>query len=377
MKTFILLTAVGILLSLSIAAIAIPGQAGSAQDSTDVPMLNATSADIATLPETESAPTLRSLAEKRNFYMGAAVAYVPLLDLQPYRDTLANEYNMVVPENAMKWDATEPAQNFFEFTEADLIVNFAKTNDMQIRGHNLVWYNALPSWLTSGTFTRAQLLNILHNHIQNVVTHYKGLVAAWDVVNEAIGDDGSLRQDLWLNVIGPDYIEQAFRFAHEADPQAKLYYNDYGGEGKGRKADAIYRLVTGLKAKGVPIDGVGLQMHVGLGTHGAPQPADVSANMDRLAAVGLDVQITEMDVKIQTGTGSLDDRLAAQATLYKNMLQVCLEHKTCTAFLTWGFTDQYSWLTSKPGQDEAPLPFDKDYQPKPAYQALMNVLATS
>lgn len=313
-------------------ATAMPNQAALLEGPTEMATTSATSA--ATLAGTDSAATLRSRAEKRNFYMGAAVDYSALMSLKPYQDTLRTQYNMVVAENAMKWDATQPGPDVFDFAQADAIVDFATANKMQMRGHNLVWYNQLPSWVKSGNFTRDQLLDVMRKHISGVMGHYRGHILAWDVVNEAVADDGSLRQDLWLNVIGPDYIEQAFRFAHDADPQARLYYNDYGGEGTGRKADAIYALVSDLKNKGVPIDGVGLQMHVGIGPREAPQPDDVSANMDRLAALGLDVQITEMDVKIQNGTGREDRKLTAQASLYANMLHVCLQHKTCTAFLT-------------------------------------------
>jgi len=333
--------------------------------------------DNPTMASTQNTPTLRSLAAKRNFYMGAAVAVSPLLSLPQYRDTLSQQYNMVVAENAMKWDATEPGQGVFDFSQADPIVKFAEANQMRVRGHNLVWHNQLPAWLTAGTFTHEQLLGILHDHIYGVVTHFKGQIQDWDVVNEAVADDGSLRKDMWLDTLGPDYIEQAFRFAHDADPDAKLFYNDYNGEGIGYKANAIYALVSGLKSKGVPIDGVGLQMHVGIGPHEASDPADVSANMDRLAALGLEVQITEMDVKIQHGSGTVDQNLAAQATLYANMLQVCLQHKACTAFLTWGFTDMYTWIPGFTGKDDAPLPFDKAFQPKPAYTALLNVLSES
>ena len=339
---------------------------------------NDTSMQLATnspaMDATASGHTLRSLADKRNFYMGAAVAVGPLLASSDYSSTLSQQYNMVVAENVMKWYATEPLQGTFSFSQADQIVDFAEANHMAVRGHNLVWHNQLPGWLTSGTFTYDELLAILQKHIEGIVTHYKGRILDWDVVNEGVADDGSLRSDLWLKGLGPDYIAQAFRFAHAADPKAKLFYNDYNGEGNSRKADAIYELVKGLKSKGVPIDGVGLQMHVGIGTYQAPAVADVAANMDRLAALGLEVQITEMDVKIQNGSGTPDENRAAQARVYGDMLQVCLQHKACTALVTWGFTDQYSWIPTFTKKDDAPLPFDKAYQPKPAFMALLNSL---
>jgi len=319
--------------------------------------------------------TLRTVAQARRFYVGAAVAVSPLLNSKLYQDTLSNNYNMVVPENVMKWDATEPRRGVFDFTAADSIVSFAKANNMQVRGHNLVWHQQLPGWLTGETYSRDALLQILHDHITGLVSHFKGQILDWDVVNEGIAEDGTLRKSLWYQGIGPDYIEQAFRFAHEADPDAKLFYNDYGGEGSGKKADVIYAMVRDLKQKGVPIDGVGLQMHVGIGPYESSRPADIAANMQRLVALSLEVQITEMDVKTQNGTGSDSDKLTAQAKLYGDILRVCLQQKGCTAFLTWGFTDLFTWIPGFTHHPDAPLPFDKAYQPKPAYQSLLNVLS--
>lgn len=323
----------------------------------------------------DTTKTLRELAADRGFYIGAAIAYSPLLSKPEYSTLASKQFNIVVPENVMKWDALEPSQGRFTFTPGDDIVKFAEQNKMKVRGHTLLWHQQLPKWLTTGKFTRDELLDILHAHIKGVVEHYKGRVSAWDVVNEAVADGGGLRQSIWLTTIGPDYIEQAFRFAHEADTDAKLFYNDYGGEGKGRKADAIYNLVKDLKDKGVPIDGVGLQMHIGISSSERPSMDDIAANMERIAALGLQVQITEMDVKIQNGTGSTDDKLAAQAEVYNDVLHTCLQQKAGTALLTWGFTDEYTWIPGYTGKPDAPLPFDKDYKPKPAYAALQTALS--
>jgi endo-1,4-beta-xylanase len=235
-----------------------------------------------------------------------------------------------------------------------------------------VWFLALPSWLTTGHFTRDELISILHAHIFAEVSHYRGQVNIWDVVNEAINDDGSLRDTIWSRGIGPDYLDLAFRWAHEANPQARLFYNDYGGEGLGQKSDAIYNLVSGMIKRGVPINGVGLEMHVSV--DGYPQPQDVLANMRRLAALGLEVQITEMDVKIQNDPRPLQVRLAAEARIYRDMLSTCLDVGQCTAFVMWGFTDRHSWIPAATGHPDAPLIFDASYQPKPAYYALMDVL---
>jgi endo-1,4-beta-xylanase len=275
----------------------------------------------------------------------------------------------------MKFAAVQPGRHVYTFQDADTIVAFARAHGMQVRGHNLVWYKVLPSWLTDGNFSRQEAMTILHDHISTVVSHYRGQVSDWDVVNEGLNYDGTLLNSFWLQTIGPNYIDLAFRWAHEADPQARLFYNDYGGEGLGRKSDAIYNLVKDLRQRGVPINGVGLQMHVSLDA--TPDPQDVLTNMKRLTALGVEVQITEMDVETQDDPRSLPDKLTAEANLYRNMLSACLAAPNCTAFLMWGFTDRYSWIPYFTGHPDMPLIFDTSYRPKPAYNALIGVLAES
>jgi endo-1,4-beta-xylanase len=315
---------------------------------------------------------LRTLAQARGKYIGAAVNVDALQNEEQYRDTLAREFDIVTPEVSMKFDATEPERGLYTFAKGDAIVAFAQAHNMQVRGHNLVWYRALPSWLGSGHFSRNELMDILREHIFTEVSHYRGQVNIWDVVNEAVDNNSTLRDSIWLNGIGPQYIDMAFRWAHEANPQARLFYNDFGGEGLGRKSDAIYNLVRGLLQRGVPINGVGLQMHVSLGAY--PNPQDVLANMKRLVALGLEVQITEMDVQIQNDHRPIQARLDAEAQLYGDMLSVCLLVKQCTAFVMWGFTDRYSWIPGSTGHPDAPLIFDGEYHPKPAFFALILVL---
>ncbi len=224
-----------------------------------------------------------------------------------------------------------------------------------------------------GTFTRTQLMAILKDHIFTVVSHYRGQVNVWDVVNEAVNDVGGILRDaIWYRDIGPDYIDWAFRWAHEANLQAHLFYNDYGAEGLGTKSNAIYALVKGMLQRGVPIYGVGLQMHTSL--LNAPNEQDVITNMRRLAALGLKVQITEMDVAIQGDTHSMAQRLTLQAQIYSNMLHTCLVVKACEAFVMWGFTDRYTWIPIATGHPDAPLIFDTSYRPKPAYTAISQEL---
>src|SRR5262249_18770950 len=209
------------------------------------------------------AQTLRDAATARGLRVGAAVNITPFRNEPIYSQTLGREFNMLVAENVMKFDALHPAQNTFNFTDADALVAFAEANNMAVRGHNLVWHNQIPSWLTNGNFTRDQVIAILQNHISTVVGRYRGRIVAWDVVNEAINDsNGQLRSEsFWLQKIGPEYIAMAFQFAHQADPDAKLYYDDFGAEASGTKSDAVFNLVSGLVNQGVPINGVGWQMH--------------------------------------------------------------------------------------------------------------------
>jgi len=289
-----------------------------------------------------------------------------------YSRLLTQNFNGVTPENAMKWEVIHPEPDVYDFSQADAIVEFAIENDLKVRGHTLVWGNQLPDWVKQGNYSREQWIEILRQHITTIVGRYNGQVYAWDVVNEAVAEDGSLFNNFWLQVIGPDYIPLAFEFAHAADPDALLFYNDNGGEGSNAKSDGIYRLVQGLKEQGVPIDGVGLQMHVGLGA--SPAEEELSANLQRLADLGMQTQITEMDVRIQASDAQMEQRLAEQADIYRQVFSLCLQAPSCTAFFTWGLTDGHSWIPGYTGNPDAPLLFDENYLPKPAYDALIQLL---
>jgi uncharacterized protein (TIGR03437 family) len=275
----------------------------------------------------------------------------------------------------MKFAETEPAAHSFNFCAADQIVAYAQANGMKIRGHNLVWQQDLPAWLTSGNYSAADAAAILKEHIDTVVGYYKGKLIEWDVVNEAIAYSAPYgpQPSYWLNQLGSGYIDQAFQWAHAADPNVKLYYNDTGGEGLGAKSDAVYNLVQGMVSRGIPINGVGLQMHVGLTS--APSQADISSNIARLGALGLEVHITEMDVRVATPASAAD--LAAAAVIYQNVLSACRANSNCTALLTWGVSDAYSWIPSSYPGFGAALLLDAQYQPKPAYTAVAGVLRSA
>ena len=312
--------------------------------------------------------TLRAAAGRRVF--GTAVA-LPQLDTDPaYRTVLAREFSAVTPENAMKWASVEPTQGKFDWTAADEIVAFAAANGQQVHGHNLVWYNQVPSWLSSGSFKPDQLRVLLQAHISLEVSRFRGKIAAWDVVNEPFDDSGTLRDDVWSQALGPGYIADALRWAHAADPAAKLFINDYDIEGINAKSNAMYELVKSLKAAGVPIDGVGFQAHLE-GTTGLP--GDFAANLQRFADLGVEVEVTELDVRL--ALPATTDLLARQAETYSRVVKACTAVTACIGVTVWGFTDKYSWV---PGffQDEgAACLFDDNIAPKPAYQAVLNALS--
>ncbi len=312
---------------------------------------------------------LRILAQRNHLYIGAAVNGWYLTDPY-YANTLTREFNIITPENAMKFGPLSPAQGEYNFTEADAIVNFAIENDMPVRGHVLVWTNQLPDWLLDRQWTRDELIEILRNHIFTVVGRYRGKIMAWDVVNETIADDGTLADNFWTNGIGPDYIEMAFRWAHEADPEALLFYNDFNAEGAGPKSDGVYGLVADLVQNGVPIHGVGFEMHTTIDWN--VDPTIMAANMERLEALGLEVHITEMDVRIPSPVEPA--ALERQAEIYRTVMRACLEAANCTTFIMWGVSDAHSWIPwVYPGWGSATI-LDEEYQPKPAYWAIHTLL---
>jgi GH35 family endo-1,4-beta-xylanase len=244
-----------------------------------------------------SAVSLRDLASARNLRIGTAIQARRLTETD-YTDNAAREFNIVTPENEMKFGPIHSGHEMYNFANADAVVDFATSHGMAVKGHTLVWHSQLPGWVTGGAWTRESLMAVLHDHIMKVVGRYKGRVVWWDVVNEAMNDQGSgLRDTIWLRVIGPDYIEMAFRWAHEADPAAKLLYNDYSTEGLSAKSNAVYTMVQDLQNKSVPIDGVGLQSHLSLAN--PPREEDIASNVARLGALRFSVHFSELDVRIQ------------------------------------------------------------------------------
>jgi endo-1,4-beta-xylanase len=311
---------------------------------------------------------LRDVA--RRPLVGTAVDMSALANDPTYKAAIAREFNTVTPENVMKWETVEPQQGVTDFSQGDALVRFARANRQAVRGHTLVWHSQLPTWLTSGTFTNEQLEAILRRHIFEEAGHFRGRIYAWDVVNEAFNEDGTLRDTIWLRALGPDYIAKAFIWAHKADPHARLYYNDYNLESIGPKSDAALALVKQLKARHVPIDGVGFQGHLGIQY---PYPDTFGDNLERFAAAGFDVAITEADVRMVLPV--TPEKLATQATYFGDMMRSCVAVRRCVTFTLWGFTDKYSWVPGFFAGEGAATPLDEAFQPKPAYFALRDALA--
>src|ERR1700677_68219 len=327
------------------------------------------------------AQTLRLEDDKDGLLVGTAVRWAQLSE-PAYASTLAHEFNMLEPEDAMKWAALRPDEATYDFRQGDDLVRFAQEHRMKIRGHCLVWDHNNPDWLSTGHFTSDELSRLLREHITHVMRHYAGQVFAWDVINEALDENGKVRDSIWYNRPGigfsgqgTAYIEQVFRWAHAADPKALLFCNEAEGEGINRKSDAIYSVMKGFKQRGVPIDGIGLQMHVPSLEFDGP---GTTANIARLTDLGLQVHITELDVSLPLDSnGSVwAEDLARQAEIYRGIVRACLNSPGCTAIQTWGFTDKYSWIGSHSrGTRGQPLPFDRTYRPKAAYWAILQELS--
>jgi endo-1,4-beta-xylanase len=315
--------------------------------------------------------TLRNLAESRKLWLGAAAQTSGLSD-PIYTSLLARQFNMLAVENAMKWESTQPDRGRFDFTQGDLLVAFARANRMAVYAHALVWDTQLPEWLTQGSFTRQEMIQILCTHIKTVVGYYRGQVYAWVVVNEPFDNRGVLRPHIFLQAIGPEYIAMAFQWAHEADPNAILVLNEHQSEGMNTKSQAVYALASGLIERGIPVQAVGLQMHIVL--HGQPSQENLLENMQRLGELGLEVHISEMDVRTQYSSEPLPEKLKRQALHYRQVMQACLQVSACRVFATWGVSDRYSWIPWWTGRPDYPLLFDEQGQPKPAYDALIEEL---
>ena len=307
------------------------------------------------------------------------------------------QFNTITPENVLKWESVHPQPGKYDFGAPDQYVAFGEKNGMFVVGHTLVWHNQTPRWVFQDAagkpVTRDTLLARMRDHIHTVVGRYKGRIKGWDVVNEALDEDGSLRRSPWLTIIGEDYIAKAFQFAHDADPSAELYYNDYSVENAAKRNGAV-RLIAKLKAQGIPVAAIGLQGHDKMDW---PTPAQQDSTIVALAKLGVKVNITELDVDvlppaIQNRTADVNVRAEldpkanpytaglpeavqqALAARYAALFQVFVKHQDVIDRVTfWGVGDGDSWLNNWPvrGRVSYPLLFDRQDNPKPAFDAVI------
>jgi endo-1,4-beta-xylanase len=335
------------------------------------------------------APREKGLKDYYATYFPIGVAVNPrMVQPGPDADLIKAQFNSLTPENAMKMGPIHPEENRYFWKDADAIMAFAEQNKLKVRGHTLCWHNQTPRWFftdsTGKQVSREVLLARMKKHISEVVGRYKGKIYAWDVVNEAVPDGGTdiYRKSKFYEIIGDDYIEKAFQFAHEADPEAVLFYNDYNTE-NASKRERIYQLVKKLKGKAIPINGVGLQGHWSLDE---PTAQELEESITKFANLGLTVQITELDVSVYPKeherrekrdtdksefTPGMNDKQAAH---YKLLFDVFRKHKDKISGVTfWNLSDKQSWLDNfpVPGRKDFPLLFDQNYQPKKAFQAVV------
>ena len=311
------------------------------------------------------ASTLAGLAEADGLYFGTAMTQ-NLLGNPTVTNIAGTQFDMVTPGNEMKWDTVEPSRGTFNFGPGDQIVSFAQSHGMRIRGHNLVWHSQLAGWVTGLPLNQVQAA--MQNHVTTEVTHYKGKLYAWDVVNEPFEENGTLRNDVFFQAMGSGYIATALRAARAADPTAKLYLNDFNIEGTGTKSNAMFTLVQSLIAQGVPIDGVGFESHFILGG----VPSTLQANMQRFANLGLDVAITELDVRMPLPATAAS--LAQQANDYAAVVRACLAVTRCVGVTQWAVGDADSWIPGAFSGFGSATIYDNNYQPKPAYNSLATAL---
>jgi endo-1,4-beta-xylanase len=299
----------------------------------------------------------------------------PFSSDKQYRKHLRKQFNSVSFENQTKWEFIHPEQGEYNFDDADAILDFAEKWGQDVRGHTLLWHSQNPEWLEEGDFSAEELRDILKDHIETVVGRYAGRIDQWDVANEIFDDNAELRTEdnIWIRELGPEIIADAFHWAHEADPSAELYLNDYNVEGINDKSDAYYEFAQELLDDGVPLHGFGAQGHLAI-QYGFP--GDTEANLQRFDDLGLSTALTEVDVRMELGEDGepTEEQLQTQAEYYQGLLEACLNVEGCNSFTVWGFTDKYSWVPDFFEGEGAALIMNEDFERKPAFYALRDTL---
>jgi endo-1,4-beta-xylanase len=309
-------------------------------------------------------------------YFGTALGEGTINSDSQYAAILSDTsmFGQLVPENGQKWETTEPSRGQFNYNQGDITANTAKRNGQGLRCHTLVWYSQLPSWVRDGSWNKQTLTSVMETHINNVMGHYKGQCYAWDVVNEAINDSGGWRDSVFLRTFGTDYFPLSFNLAKAADPDTKLYYNDYNLEYNAAKTDYAVDLVKIVQAAGAPIDGVGFQGHLIVGS--TPSRANLATTLKRFTSLGVEVAYTELDIRHSSLPPS-SQAAVTQGNDFANVVGSCLDVDGCIGVTVWGFTDKHSWIPSTfPGEGDAMI-YDSNYNKKPAWTSISSVLAAA
>jgi len=335
------------------------------RDSVDTSLIRTESISIKVLEASEFATggqPLRELADTRDLLVGFAAlqSFYHRPDGAIFADVANREFNFVTPESSMKMDHINPEPGRFQFAATDNLVSFAKASDMQVHGHPIIWHRELPAWIQQAP--PDELEQHMSDYINRLMSRYKSDVSVWDVINEPLADNGTMRESIWFQAMGEEYIDKAFTQARALAPDAQLLLNEFDIGFSGPKATALFDLIDRLQSRDVPLDGIGFQMHLFTSFN---QFSELEANFDAIAQRDLDIYITELDVSLVEGTS-----LVQQASVYEAVVQACLAQPRCKAIQTWGLTDQYSFRSIFD-----PLLFDRDYQAKPAYTAVQGVLA--
>ncbi|EIM84086.1 endo-1,4-beta xylanase [Stereum hirsutum FP-91666 SS1] len=323
-------------------------------------------------PGATSTASLNSLAQSiGKAYFGSATDNPEFTDAA-YLAILSDNamFGQITPANAWKWDATEPEQGVFTFTQADQVAALAQGNGQLIRGHNCVWHQQLPTWVSSGNFTAAELTDIMTTHCTTILEHFKGDTCEWrliafDIVNEPFNDDGTFTSDVFFNTLGSSYIGTVLTAARAADPSTHLYINEFNLEFAGVKSTAMANLVSSLKSAGTPLDGIGFESHLIVGQ----VPTDFQQQLESFTALGVEVAVTELDIRMTLPV--TDALLAQQQADYQSVVSACKAVSGCVGVTIWDYTDKFSWIPGAFAGQGAACPWDDNLVKKPAFDGIV------
>ncbi len=317
-----------------------------------------------------------SLYRQASYPIGVALDMMELNSSAEYQTIATEQFNSITPENIFKAESIHPERGFYNWLETDSLMSYCERTQKRVHGHTLIWHVQLPEWIRSFQGTKADWELHMKEHIQTIMTRYKGKIAGWDVVNEAFNEDGTLRNSIWRQHIGDSYIEKAYRFAREADPNALLFYNDYNLEVSPTKRAAVITYFNNLRLRGVKIDGIGLQMHISIVHPGSSEIAsalmDVSANEYKVHISELDISVNPLGKNITATTELLGEQANLMGAILLHYRQLPLKHRYGITF--WGVSDRNSWIRSTYNRIDYPLLFDDNYQPKPMYCKAIELL---